>query len=268
MSRIAEAVRERRAAKGAAAFIAYLTGRRPDAARDGRRSPGRSTAPGADILELGVPFSDPIADGPVLQRAAGRALAAGTTLARVFAIARRIRDETDLALVLFSYVNPLLRRGHRARRGQARARRIRRRPPDGRPAGGGAGFQPAHSGRRVSTRSFSSRRRRPPSRCARPRDCRAGFLYVVSRTGTTGERKRFARICPRRSRRARRAAGKLPVAVGFGISTAAGGAAGGARSRTASSSDRRSSRGRTRPAADRDRDVGACLRAFVRACRR
>ena len=66
---------------------------------------------GADILELGVPFSDPIADGPVLQRSAARALSRGTSIDTVFSIARRIREETRLALVLFSYLNPLLHRG-------------------------------------------------------------------------------------------------------------------------------------------------------------
>ena len=109
MTRISEAF-ERARAEGRSAFVAYLTAGDP--------SPGATiglaralASSGTDVLELGVPFSDPIADGPVLQRAASRALAAGTTLAVVFSIARRIRAETTMALVLFSYVNPILRYG-------------------------------------------------------------------------------------------------------------------------------------------------------------
>ena len=95
---------------GRACFIPYLTAGDPDLsttvalARELDRS-------GADVLELGVPFSDPIADGPTLQRAAGRALAGGTTLAGVLECAAEIRRSTGLALVLFSYVNPLFSPG-------------------------------------------------------------------------------------------------------------------------------------------------------------
>src|ERR1700739_3475892 len=91
-------------------LVAYLTIGDPDLATS-REIALAAIDAGADVLELGVPFSDPIADGPVLQRAAARALDAGTTLAGVFEIARRVRAETGLALVLFSYLTPLLRRG-------------------------------------------------------------------------------------------------------------------------------------------------------------
>jgi len=66
---------------------------------------------GADVIELGVPFSDPVADGPTIQRASERALRAGTTLARVIDLVRRIRLGTDVPLVLFSYFNPILQMG-------------------------------------------------------------------------------------------------------------------------------------------------------------
>ena len=93
-----------------AAFIPYLTAGDPSAEATVAFAKALDRA-GADILELGVPFSDPIADGPVLQRSATRALHAGTTLPGVWRIAAKIRRETSLALVLFSYLNPLLRRG-------------------------------------------------------------------------------------------------------------------------------------------------------------
>jgi tryptophan synthase alpha chain len=100
MSRIAQAFEKARS-ENRAAFIAYLTAGDPDAEATIALARALDRA-GADILELGVPFTDPIADGPVLQRAAARALSAKTSLSGVLAMARRIRDETDLALVLFS----------------------------------------------------------------------------------------------------------------------------------------------------------------------
>ena len=66
---------------------------------------------GADVIELGVPFSDPVADGPTIQRASERALRGGTTLAGVIELVRRLRAHTDVPLVLFSYFNPILQMG-------------------------------------------------------------------------------------------------------------------------------------------------------------
>src|SRR6266849_3104662 len=66
---------------------------------------------GADVIELGVPFSDPVADGPVIQRASERALRAGTTLAGVLSLVKSLREKTDVPLVLFSYFNPVLQMG-------------------------------------------------------------------------------------------------------------------------------------------------------------
>ena len=113
-TRIADAFARARG-RGARRVHRLSDGGGPLRRRHGRAGAG-SGAGGTDVLELGVPFSDPIADGPVLQRAASRALEAGTTLETVFAIARRIRRETDMALVLFSYVNPILRYGAAPRR--------------------------------------------------------------------------------------------------------------------------------------------------------
>src|SRR5690349_14354171 len=92
------------------ALVAYLTAGDPSPAR----TPALIQAlvrGGADLIELGVPFSDPIADGPVIQRAGERALKAGTTLQSVLAIARQIRERTQVPLLLFTYLNPVVRYG-------------------------------------------------------------------------------------------------------------------------------------------------------------
>ena len=173
---------------------------------------------GAGILELGIPFSDPIADGPVLQRSAVRALSAGITLAGVFDIARRIRESTRMALVLFSYINPLLRHGIRRTAFQARQAGfdgvlVTDLPPEEadicRPALREVGLDTIFLASPTST----------PSRMSAAAGLSSGFLYVVSRPGTTGTRQGLPPDLPATVERARRAAGSLPVAIGFGIST-------------------------------------------------
>ena len=215
-SRVAKAF-STAAGESRAAFVAYLTAGDP--------SPGATVelakavaAGGADVLELGVPFSDPIADGATLQRAAGRALAAGTTLDDVFAAAEEIRKETSLALLLFSYANPLLARGVRRVFGTAaragfdavlltdvpvEESREMRAPI------AAAGLDPVFLVSPTST----------AARMGRAAAASRGFLYVVSRAGTTGERSGLAASLEATVARARRAAGALPIAVGFGIAT-------------------------------------------------
>jgi tryptophan synthase alpha chain len=216
VSRIADAF-ERARREQRAAFVAYLTAGDPTADATVELASALADA-GTDVLELGVPFSDPIADGPVIQRAGSRALSSGTTLASVFAMARRIRDATGLPLVLFSYLNPLLRRGlPRAARDAA-----------------DAGFDavlltdvPPEEARSVRDPFVAARLdtiflvspTSPPARMQAAARLSGGFLYVVSRPGTTGARSALARELPETVRRARRAAGNLPIAVGFGIST-------------------------------------------------
>lgn len=205
--------------EGRAAFIAYLTAGDPDADATVALARALDRA-GADVLELGVPFTDPIADGPVLQRAAARALASGTSLSQVFAIARRIREATDLALVLFSYLNPAYRRGIGRTAREARAAGfdgvlLTDLPPeeslDTAPEFQAAGLDTIFL---VSPTS-------PASRMAAAASLSSGFLYVVSRSGTTGARAELPPGLRDTVRRARRAAGALPVAIGFGIGTPA-----------------------------------------------
>src|SRR5579863_4156039 len=109
--------------EGRKGFIAYLTAGDP--------SPDRTPAlvaalvrGGADLIELGVPFSDPIADGPVIQRAGERALKAGTTLKKVLEIAAQIRQQSEVPLLLFTYLNPVMHYGLDALARDAAARGI------------------------------------------------------------------------------------------------------------------------------------------------
>jgi tryptophan synthase alpha chain len=200
-----------------AVFIPYLTAGDPSADDTVSLAAALDRA-GAEILELGVPFSDPIADGPVLQKAASRALASGTTLAGVFEMARRIRQETRLSLVLFSYLNPLLRRGlgraaREARESGFDAVLITDLPAD-EAAQAHAGFRAAglHTVFLASPTST-------PARMAAAARLSSGFLYVVSRPGTTGARQRLPADLARTVARARKASGTLPIAIGFGIAT-------------------------------------------------
>lgn len=264
MSRISEAF-GRAKRQGRAAFIAYLTAGDPSPEATLGLARTLEMA-GADILELGVPFSDPIADGPVLQRSASRALEAGTTLASVFDLARRIRAQTSLALVLFSYANPLHRMGfERAAEGARDAGfdgvLLTDVPPEEARA-----CVPGFRRAGLDTIFLVS----PTSPLERMREAArlsTGFLYVVSRRGTTGTRAQLPRDLAATVRRARRVSGRLPLAIGFGISTPASAA------RAAALADGvvvGSALVAAAEAAGRGRDaaVGGLARRLSQACRR
>ena len=108
-SRVADVFAGLRAA-GRTGLVTYVTGGDPDAARSAEILRGLGRA-GADILEVGVPFSDPLADGPVIQRASERALAAGATLSSTLDLIKRVRADVQAAVVVFSYANPIFRMG-------------------------------------------------------------------------------------------------------------------------------------------------------------
>ena len=110
MSARLEATFERLRAQGRAGLVTYVTAGDPDLPRSAAVVEALE-AGGADVIELGVPFSDPLADGPVIQRAAERALRAGATLDRVLALAADLRPRLTIPLVLFTYANPVLRMG-------------------------------------------------------------------------------------------------------------------------------------------------------------
>ncbi len=208
---------ERAASENRAAFIPYLTAGDPDLETTALLARVLEES-GSDILELGVPFSDPIADGPVIQRAASRSLASATTLEKVLATAARIRRETSLALVLFTYLNPLLHFGFERAAREASAAGIdgvlvTDLPPEEAPA-----YQPLLREGGLDT-IFLVSPTSPPARMGAAGRLSSGFLYVVSRSGITGARNALAPELEQTVRRARRHASGLPLAVGFGIST-------------------------------------------------
>lgn len=182
---------------------------------------------GADIIELGVPFSDPVADGPVLQRSSARAIAAGVNFPGVLRIAEEIRARTSLGIVLFSYLNPLLHRGLSRAAREARAAGFDAVLVTDVPADEGAEVGAAFREEGLDTVYLVSPTS-PPSRMEKAARLSSGFLYVISRRGTTGARNSLPPDLPATVARARRAVkmtgqrGKrswLPVAVGFGIGT-------------------------------------------------
>lgn len=176
-------------------------------------------AGGADIIELGVPFSDPIADGPTNQRAAARALAAGTKLSGILELVARHRDRLGVPIVLFTYYNPVLSRGVERFAEQAAASGV-----DGvlcvdlPPEEGEREFVPALRDQGVDTIFLLS----PTStkeRVQRVGAVSSGFVYYVSRTGVTGEQAVLPSDLVRDVKRLRRKL-EQPVAVGFGLSSA------------------------------------------------
>jgi tryptophan synthase alpha chain len=212
--RIARRFAESKSA-GRPALVAYLTAGDPAP----ERTPELVLAlerGGADILELGVPFSDPIADGPVIQDASDRALKAGTTVAKVLQIAREIRKRSEIPIILFSYVNPLLRYGFERLTQEARESGI-----DGvlltdvsvEEAGEPVKQMRAHGLDTVFLAAPTSTERR----LKLVAEYSSGFVYVVSRTGVTGERSSLAANVEPLCNKLRALTGK-PLAVGFGVS--------------------------------------------------
>jgi tryptophan synthase alpha chain len=171
---------------------------------------------GADVIELGVPFSDPLADGPTIQRASERALKAGATLAGVLELVRRIRQSSQVPLVLFSYYNPILQMG--LEKFASAAANV---GADGVLA---TDLTPEESeeyrrilaGHNLDT-IFLGAPTSTDERLAKIAGCSSGFLYLISRTGVTGAKEALPDDLPSLIRRARSAT-QLPIAVGFGIS--------------------------------------------------
>ena len=202
--------------RGERALVAYVMAGDPSLAET-RRLIAEAEQRGADVIELGVPFSDPLADGPVIQRAGTRALASGTTLARVMELVATLRAEVRLPLVLFTYYNPVLAFGLKSF-----ARTAVDAGADGvivpdlpyeeaeplRAEAEPAGLDliqlvaPTSTPARVKTIARLSR----------------GFVYVVSLTGVTGERRALPPDLDAQVRTVRMVTTK-PVCVGFGVST-------------------------------------------------
>ena len=196
-------------------LVAYITAGDPSLEAT-RRIVLAAADAGADVVELGVPFSDPLADGPVIQRGSERALAAGTTLGGVLDLVRDIRRESQVPLVVFSYFNPVLQMGlesfaERAQAAGADGVLITDLTPED-----SADYRRALRTRGLDT-IFLAAPTTGDARMRRIAEASSGFLYIISRTGVTGERDALADELPALLRRARQAT-PLPLAVGFGIS--------------------------------------------------
>jgi tryptophan synthase alpha chain len=199
-----------------AAFIPYLTGGDPELSTSSELLAALTDA-GADIIEIGVPFSDPIADGPVNQRSATRSLEAGTTMSGIFDLVARHRRSSDVPIVLFSYFNPIFVRGVREFAAQAADSGV-----DGvlcvdlPPSEAAGQFTPTLQKKGIDSIFLLS----PTSTRDRVKEVAAastGFVYYVSRTGVTGVQSELAPELKREVKRARRRL-EQPLAVGFGIS--------------------------------------------------
>jgi len=203
-------------ARNAAALIPFLTAGDPDLGTTGDLM-RVAVASGADLIELGVPFSDPSADGPILQRSAEIGVRAGASLPRVFELVSEFRRESDVPVILYGYYNPIFHYGPErfaadARRAGVDAALVVDLPPEEaaellqwtRPAGVHLIFLLAPTS--------------GPDRVRRVLKHAAGFIYYVSVTGVTGVRPMDAAVVRPVIERLRTATA-LPIGVGFGIST-------------------------------------------------
>jgi tryptophan synthase alpha chain len=199
------------------ALVAYLTCGFPDLATT-RAVALAAIDAGAAVIELGVPFSDPVADGPVIQRASHRALERGTTLEDVLRLARELRRERpEAGLIVFSYFNPVLRFGlERFCNAAARAGLDGALITDLTVEEAGDYLRHMR-GRNLAT-VFLAAPTSTDERLRRIARASTGFLYAVSRTGVTGARRELSGDARRLVKRLRRFT-DLPIAVGFGIAT-------------------------------------------------
>ncbi len=196
--------------------MTYVTAGDPDLARSADILYALDRA-GADVMEVGIPFSEPLADGPVIQRATERALAAGTTARNVLDLVERVRPKIKAPIVLFTYANPVLRLGVDAFADRARAAGV-----DGvlvldLPIEEAGTFRDAMAARDIDmifllSPTTTDTRMKEAARLGR------GFLYGISRLGVTGTRTTVADGAEALASRIR-AASALPVALGFGISS-------------------------------------------------
>ena len=206
---------ERLRAEGQRGLVTYVAAGDPDLERTAGILSALDRA-GADVLEVGVPFSDPLADGPVIQRATERALASGTTLAGVLDLIGRSRAGLRAPIVIFSYANPILRLG-----AERFADRAREAGVDGvlvldLPIEEADEFRGLLGARGIDTILLLS----PTTTDERLRKVAAlgsGFLYAISRLGVTGARDHVAAGAQEMVERIR-AVSTLPIALGFGIS--------------------------------------------------
>ncbi len=198
-------------------LVAYVTCGDPDLATT-KAIVLAAIRAGADVIELGVPFSDPVADGPVIQRASERALQHGTSLMDVLHMAAEIRKQSEAGMIIFSYLNPVLRLGTRRF-----AEECVRAGVDGALITD-LTIEEADEYREVMAEHtldtiFLAAPTSPGARLKKIAQACSGFVYAVSRTGVTGQQKQLAGDAGDLVKRIRKYT-KLPIAVGFGISSA------------------------------------------------
>jgi tryptophan synthase alpha chain len=215
MSRIDDCFRALRA-RGEKALIPFVTAGDPDLATTEALVLALAIA-GADAIELGVPFSDPMAEGPTIQRSSERALKSGTSLRKVLQLVERLRPRIDIPIVLMGYANNFLAMGEQefaAAAGDVGADGliVVDLPPEE-----GESFHDALRARGVSPVLLAAPTTRP-ERLAMLAKRTEGFLYFVSLTGTTGARQELS-LTLEHEVRAVRATSDVPVCVGFGVST-------------------------------------------------
>jgi tryptophan synthase alpha chain len=214
MSRLADRFAQLRA-EGRRGLVTYTTAGDPDLARSGDILVALDRA-GADVLEVGVPFSDPLADGPVIQRATERALASGTSLRGVLDLVEHVRSKIAAPVVIFSYANPLIKMGVAAFAARAAAAGV-----DGvlaldLPIEEAGEFRATLQHHGLDT-IFLLSPTTSDARIRRAAELGSGFLYGISRLGVTGARDRVAAGAEAMVRRIRTHT-TLPIALGFGIS--------------------------------------------------
>lgn len=201
---------------GRCGFVAYVTAGDPSPERTAGIVLALERA-GVDVIELGIPFSDPLADGATIQAAAGRAIAAGTTVARVLEIVREVRRESRVPIVLFTYLNPIYVYGFEKFHADAAAAGadgllILDLPPD--EAVRNAELGRSHGLLPIQLIAPTT----PPARMELIAKAAGGFIYYVSREGVTGEQTSVSDTIAGQVAEIRKHS-SLPVAVGFGIST-------------------------------------------------
>ena len=214
MSRIEERFAHLRS-RGNTGLVTYVTAGDPDLVRSAEIIKRLDRA-GADVLEIGVPFSDPLADGPVIQRATERALASGTTLTGVLAMLKTLRPSISAPIVIFSYANPILRMGLETFVAEASAAGV-----DGvltldMPPEEGETFRTAFGRAGIDT-IFLLSPTTTVDRIRRASELGSGFLYGISRLGVTGVRDTVDDSARELAMRVKSET-RLPLALGFGIS--------------------------------------------------
>jgi len=199
------------------ALVAYVTCGDPDLATTREVVLGAIDA-GASVIELGVPFSDPVADGPVIQRASQRALRQGTTVADVLKLAAEVRQHAQsTGLIIFSYLNPILRMGLEKFCKVARHAGVDGALLTDLPVEEADDYLREMRRNELAT-VFLAAPTSTEERLKLIAEASSGFVYAVSRTGVTGTRQQLPEDARKLVRRLRKYT-RLPIAIGFGIST-------------------------------------------------